>query len=132
MNLAGFVHTKDNLKKKQDLKSGKIPIENSFGVSRKDSHMDVVSQSQRSKGTRRSSRRGDASLSPSKRSTRSRNATNNQVDADDVEEDDDEEQSQCTDYRDIEQPPMNEEIEPPSDNGVDYSNNQMGQATYGA
>lgn len=113
MNLAGFVHTKENTKRKADLRAGKIGPDGG-------SNMDMVSRSQRSKSSRRkSSNRGGYSGSPSKRSMGSKSGGN--VANDDLEDDLDEEHSQATDYRDIEQPPMNEEIEP-SDHGVDYSN----------
>jgi len=123
MNLAGFVHTKENVKRKTDLKSGKITMDGISGR-RTESHMDVTSRSVRSKSSRRTSRRGGTAYSgsPSKRSI---GAKSSQGAGHDLDDDLSEEHSQATDYRDIEQPPMNEEIEPPSDHGVDYSN-QMG------
>ena len=61
---------------------------------RKTGEVDVVSRSVRSRSSRRSNR--GASTSPSKHSGLV----------------DESEQSDATNYRDIEQPPMNEEIEP--------------------
>ena len=87
MTLDGFKHLKSNLKRKEKLDAGIIV--------RKNADLEVVSKSVRSKSSRRSSRK--ASESPSKNTG---------------QDEDDEDQSADTDYRDIEQPPMNEEIEP--------------------
>ncbi len=89
MTLEGFQHLKSNLRKKELLNAG---IE-----ARRPGEVDVVSKSALSKSSRKSARH---SLSPSKQL----GGLDDEPDA-----------SDDTDYRDIEQPPMNEEIEPSLD-----------------
>ena len=96
MTINGFEHLKSNLRKKDLLNAG-IEV-------RKPGEIDVVSKSALSKSSRKSARH---SLSPSK-----------QLGALDEEP-----ESDGTDYRDIEQPPMNEEIEP----SLDDKSSQPGQ-----
>jgi hypothetical protein len=98
MTITGFKHLKSNLKKKERLNAG-ITV-------RKTGDIDVVSKSARSKSSRKSSRR--ASSSPSKHSG--------------IE---DEDESDVTDYRDIEQPPMNEEIEPSESEKTSQQNQDL-------